>query len=258
MRGTRSVASWESTPTGNYPMDSSHKKFWGIFELKQRWSLSLRGWSLVAGIVVTVSVVFVCQAYSFLAVTHRVSANVLVVEGWVNEHAIGVALREFQSNHYQRVFTTGGPVPGHGRYINDFYTSASVGADLLKRAGIPDESLQMVPSRTVARERTYSSAVALRDWFRDHNLLIHSFNVLTEDCHARRTQLLYQEVFGKKVSVGIIAVSNPDYNPKDWWRYSDGVREVIGESIAYVYARFFFFPSESSSGNEAQAAAASH
>lgn len=239
-------------------MESSHKKFWGIFELKQRWSLSLRGWSLVAGIVVTVSVVFVCQAYSFLAVTHRVSANVLVVEGWVNEHAIGEALREFQSNHYQRVFTTGGPVPGHGRYINDFYTSASVGADLLKRAGIPDESLQMVPSRTVARERTYSSAVALRDWFRDHNLLIHSFNVLTEDCHARRTQLLYQEVFGNRVSVGIIAVSNPDYKPKDWWRYSDGVREVIGESIAYVYARFFFFPSESSSGNEAQAAAPSH
>lgn len=244
---------------GSYTIDSSRKKFWGIFELKQRWSLSLRGWSLVAGIVVTVSVLFVGQAYSFLAVTHRVTANVLVVEGWVNEHAIDVALREFQSNHYQRVFTTGGPVPGHGRYINDFYTSASVGADLLKKAGIPDESLQMVPSRTVARERTYNSAVALRDWFRDHNLRIRSFNVLTEDCHARRTQLLYQRVFGNKVSVGIIAVSSPDYNAKDWWRYSDGVREVIGESIAYVYARFFFFPSESSSGNEAaQAAAASH
>src|SRR5437867_3326458 len=60
--------------------------------------------------------------------------------------------------------------------------------------------------------------------------------------HARRTQLLYQEAFGKKVSVGIIAVSNPDYNPKEWWRYGDGVREVIGESIAYIYAEFFFWP----------------
>lgn len=261
MRGKRSFARWELTPGESYPLDSSHKKLWGIFKLKERWSLSLRGWSLVAGIVILVPFVFVWQAYPFLAVTHRVSADVLVVEGWVNEHAIGVALREFQSHHYQRVFTTGGPVPGRGRYLNDFYTSASVGADLLKRAGVPDESLQMVPSRTVARERTYSSAVALRDWFRDHNLLIRSFNVLTEDCHARRTQLLYQKVFGKNVSVGIIAVSNPDYNAKNWWRYSDGVREVIGESIAYVYARFFFYPSvsSSSSGKEAtQAASAPH
>jgi hypothetical protein len=68
---------------------------------------------------------------------------------------------------------------------------------------------------------------------------------LTEDAHARRTRLLYQKAFGKKVAVGIIAVSNPDYNPTQWWRYSDGVREVIGESIAYIYARFFFYPSTS-------------
>jgi hypothetical protein len=33
--------------------------------------------------------------------------------------------------------------------------------------------------------------------------------------------------------------SNPDYNPKQWWRYSDGVREDIGESIAYIYAKSF-------------------
>jgi hypothetical protein len=44
------------------------------------------------------------------------------------------------------------------------------------------------------------------------------------------------------MTVGIIAVSNPEFNPRQWWRYSDGVREVIGESIAYVYARFFFWP----------------
>jgi hypothetical protein len=116
----------------------------------------------------------------------------------------------------------------------------------------------MVPSRVFARERTYSSAVALRDWFRDHNLAIHSFNVLTEGSHARRTSLLYQKAFGKNVAVGVIAISNPDYDPKDWWRYSYGVREVIGESIAYIYAQFFFHPSVSASDKEtAQAAPAS-
>jgi hypothetical protein len=52
------------------------------------------------------------------------------------------------------------------------------------------------------------------------------------------------------VTVGIIAVSNADYNPKQWWRYSDGVREVIGESIAYIYAKFLFYPSVSLSDKE--------
>ena len=77
-----------------------------------------------------------------------------------------------------------------------------------------------------------------------------SINVLTEGAYARRTRLLYQKAFDQNVTVGIIAVSNPDYNPKQWWRYSDGVREVIGESIAYIYAEFFFYSSASLSDKE--------
>jgi hypothetical protein len=66
---------------------------------------------------------------------------------------------------------------------------------------------------------------------------------LTQGAHARRTRLLYQKAFGKNVAVRVIAASNPDYDSAKWWRYSDGVREVISESIAYIYARFFFYPS---------------
>jgi hypothetical protein len=69
-----------------------------------------------------------------------------------------------------------------------------------------------------------------------------SFNVLTEDAHARRTRLLYEKAFGDGTRVGIISVANPDYEGKHWWSSSQGVREVIGESIAYIYARFFFWP----------------
>src|SRR4029077_3399609 len=97
----------------------------------------------------------------------------------------------------------GGPENGEGGYTNDYNTSASVGAEMLKKFGVPDDLVQMVPSHVIARERTYSSAVALGDWFRDHNLPIHSFNVLTEDSHARRTQLLYKEAFGKNVTIGV-------------------------------------------------------
>jgi len=218
------------------------RAMWGVFDRKERWSLSWRGRLILASAVLLVGALCVKGVYPFLAITHRVNANVLVVEGWIPEYAIRAAVKELQSNHYQRVFTTGGPVEGIGGYINDFMTSASVGADLLKKAGVPDQSLQMVPSRVMDRDRTYGSAVALRNWFRDHNMVVSSIDVVTEDVHARRTRLLFQKALGKDVQVGIISVANVDYPANRWWHYSQGLKDVVSEFAAYLYARLFFWP----------------
>jgi uncharacterized SAM-binding protein YcdF (DUF218 family) len=126
-----------------------------------------------------------------------------------------------------------------------------VGAELLTKNGLPIESVEMVPSHVMDRERTYGSAVALRSWFRGHNLVARSLNVLTEDVHARRSRLLFQEALGKDIKVGIIAVPNPDYDSRHWWRYSAGVKGVSNETIAYGYAKFLFYTSESSRGKKA-------
>jgi hypothetical protein len=99
-----------------------------------------------------------------------------------------------------------------------------------------------VPCRINGRDRTYSSALALREYFRTNGVPANAFNVLTEDAHARRTHLLFQEAFGGQSAVGIISVANPDYDARHWWRYSAGVREILGESIAWVYAAFVFHP----------------
>jgi uncharacterized SAM-binding protein YcdF (DUF218 family) len=219
------------------------RAMWGIFDRKERWSLSWRGRLIVASAVLLVGALVLKGVYPFLARTHRVNANILVVEGWIHEYGIRAAVKEFRSNHYEHVFATGGPVVGSGGYINDFYTSASVGADLLKKWGLPDERVHMVPSRVMDRDRTYGSAVALRNWFREHNMAVSAIDIVTEDLHARRTRLLFQEALGDKVKVGVIGISSPDYDTKHWWRYSDGVREVIGEGIAYAYAKVFFHPS---------------
>jgi len=144
--------------------------------------------------------------------------------------------------NYRHLFTTGGPTIGKGGYINDYYTSASVGAELLKKAGIPPEAVQMVPSKVMERDRTYSSAVALGKWLNDHHLRVTAVNIITESCHASRTRLLFQKALGPDVTIGTIAISNPDYDATHWWRYSEGVEEVIGETIAYIYAKFFFYP----------------
>src|SRR5438876_1737411 len=225
---------------------ASARAMWGMFDRKERWSLSWRGRLILAFVVVLISVLGFRSLYPFLAITHRANANILVVEGWIHEYGIRAAVTEFRSSHYEHVFATGGPVVGSGGYINDFYTSASVGADLLRKNGLASGSVQEVPSRVMDRDRTYGSAVALRNWLREHNMSVSGVDVVTEDLHARRTRLLFQKALGDKVAVGVIAVPNPDYDPKRWWHYSAGVREVVSEAAAYVYTTLLFCPSASS------------
>ena len=231
---------------------------WGLLDRKERWSLSWRGWLVLASTLLLFAAFLFRNVYPFLATTHRVDAEVLVVEGWVHEYAIRAAVEESRRGSYQRVLTTGGPIQGSGHYINDYQTAASVGADLLRKNGLPNESLQMVPSRVMDHDRTYGSAIALRNWFHEKNMAVSGINVVTEDLHARRTRLLFQRAIGDKVTVGVIAIPNPDYDAKHWWSYSEGVKQVLSEATAYIYTRFLFYPSVSSNKEVPQPALASH
>ena len=238
----------EATGPGALPVASRSSpvtrknRFFGLVNRKERWGFSWKGRLLVLLLLVGLATGFVYGVYPFLAVTQRVDTDALVVEGWVHQYAIRAAINEFNAGHYQRVFTTGGPIVGMGGYTNDYNTSASLGAGRLKAEGFSSDLVQMVPSHVVDRDRTYSAARALRDWFGEHNVTVRGINVVTEDVHARRSRLLFQEAFGRSVKVGIIAVPNPDYDARRWWRYSEGVKSVISEGATYLYAKFLFWP----------------
>ena len=201
------------------------QSLFGLVNRKERWGFSWKGRLLVLLLLIGLATGLVYGVNPFLAVTERVDTDALVVEGWVHQYAIRIAIEEFKAGHYQRVFTTGGPVAGMGGYTNDYNTSASLGASRLKADGLSPDLIQMVPSHVVVRDRTYSAARALRDWFGEHNVTVRGINVVTEDVHARRSRLLFQEAFGRGVKVGVIAVPNPDYDARRWWRYSEGVKE---------------------------------
>lgn len=214
----------------------------GIFDRRMRWGLS--GWGKVTLLLLCLAVFVVTwlNIYSFFAISKRVSSDLLAVEGWVPDYAIRVAADEYRAGAYKILLTTGGPVQGMGGYVNDYSTAASIGATRLRALGFTDEQLQMVPSRVLQRDRTYASAIALKEWLAAHHPAERKINVMTTDVHARRTRMLFQLALGSDFSVGIIAIANPDYKSSEWWRYSEGVRDVIGETIAYVYAKFFFYP----------------
>jgi len=217
-------------------------KLWGILARKERWGLSWRGRLVLALAVVLAGWGLVLAIHPFLAVTHRVNANVLVVEGWTHYYGVDAAVKEFNANRYERLLTTGGPEEGAGTSSAAYDTEAWQSAELLEKAGLSAAIVQSVPSLFVGRDRTYNSAVTLRNWLHEHDLNIRSINVLTEDAHARRTWLLFQEALGPGVEVGIISAPNPDYDANHWWRSSEGVREVIDETVAYIYVKCLFWP----------------
>jgi hypothetical protein len=234
----------EVQPKERKPEVQARRKLGGLLVRRECWTLSWR--ARIAGLIIAagLAIFLFFTAHPFLACTDRANGDVLVVEGWIHDWAMKVGVDEFKQHRYGLIYVTGGPAYGPGHYTSIYDTLAHVGVSRLKAAGLPDQCLQMVPSDEIGRDRTYNDAVTLRRWFDEHHTPVSSMNILTEGAHARRTRLLYEKAFNGKVHIGIISVSNPNYDAKRWWRYSDGVREVVGETVAYLYARFLFHPSQ--------------
>ncbi len=210
---------------------------------KERWGLSGRGWLVLVVVALATSSFFFFTIGPFLAVTDRVVSDTLVVEGWISLPLQRAAAEEFAAGgRYHRLFTTGGPWSPDLAEEDNRKTWASIGAKHLKAAGVPEGIVRAVPSGRAGRDRTYASAVALREWGRANDAHFARINVVTEGVHARRTRLLFAEAFGPEVAVGIVALPSPEYDLKRWWLSSAGVRDVVGETLAYLYARLVFSP----------------
>jgi hypothetical protein len=213
----------------------------GIIECKARWGLTWRGWALVVALVPVIGVCFVLTVYPFLAPTERVPASLLVVEGWMPPSMMKEVAAEFKSANYERavvvrsVLATGDKYES-GRYMADWL------ARILVEDGVPESKLTTLVPIVVHKDRTYHSALAVKEWISAQHLSLSALDIATDGPHARRSRFLYQKAFGDSVKVGVISFSGHEYDSHHWWRTSAGVRDVIGESIAYLYARLIFSP----------------
>ncbi len=215
---------------------------WGLVDRRERIGLSLRGWVLLLVLGVGGGWLFAHTIRPFLAKNQRVPSDILVMEGWIHPYAVNLSAAEFKQSGCPKIYVTGGPATGMEGETNDWNTYANIGAQALAKAGVAWANIQKVPANETMRDRTYSSAVALRQWFLSRGMTVTNFNIITEDAHARRTCLLFQKAFGPAVTVGVITIPDPDYDPAHWWRYSEGVRVILGETIAYLYAQLLFHP----------------
>ena len=203
---------------------------------------TLRGWFLLVFCVAAMAVVFAKYAHPFLELNDPVpEGGALVVEGWMPDYGFEEAVAEFRRHHYSRMYVTGGPLE-YGAPLAEYRTFAEFGAAILSKYGMEKESLVAVPAPLTRKDRTYASAVVLRDLLESRQEMPSAINLITMGVHSRRSLLLFQKAFGGKTKIGVIAIDERDYDTAHWWESSKGVRTVIDEAVAYCYARFVFHP----------------
>jgi hypothetical protein len=212
-----------------------------LFRRREIWFPTLWGW-LALLVLGAAFVLFVGRSiHGFLAMTDPVGARVLVVEGWMGPEELDEVIAVFRARGYERIITTGGPMsswspaPAPTNY-------ADRAALYLKEHGVPEEALTAVPARARIRDRTYNSAVTVREWAKRSGLRLEALDLISDGPHARRSRALYQLAFGPEVKVGVLATKSYDYDAARWWRSSLGAKDVIEQAIEYAWVKCCFRP----------------
>jgi len=182
------------------------------------------------------------KLHGFLAVTKPVNgAEILVVEGWMADGALEKVVEMLEANPDYRYVCTTGIVIERGFYISEIKDYATLCARSLEAMGVEPKRLVICPTPPVERNRTYESAVTLRDRFLAMGLLdgegkgLTGIDVVSAGVHARRTRLNFRHAFGPGVPVGAVSIDWVDYDPARWWASSAGVKQVVMESVSLAF-----------------------
>lgn len=220
-----------------------------LIRRRQIWLPTPAGWVFLLLLFIATGFLLANNIYSFLAPNQPVGARILVVEGWLAPGELDQAIEAYTKGSYERVVTTGGPVSGWPGLSQDG-DYATLAASYLAQRGIRRELITAVPAPRSAQERTFLSAVMLREAAKKQEIALEAINVFSAGAHARRSRLLFQMALGQDVSVGVLAARPESYDPDAWWRSSTGVEQIFFQSFGYAWVKCCFWPGPPGSGNE--------
>ena len=204
--------------------------------------LTPTGWVTLLMAFGSVLVTLVLIIHPFLAPIKPVEGDVLVVVGQFPDYGLKEIKDQFEEGHYRLLVTVGKKYTA-GHPMAQYKSEAGWTASRLNAQGVLQEKIISVSITIYPRkDRTYHKALAVQKRLNKAGFAQASIDVVSSGVHARRTWLLFEKVF-PSVDVGVIAIRPNSYDTSRWWLFSEGVRSVISESIAYLYARFIFSPS---------------
>ena len=174
---------------------------------------------------------------SYLALTDRSQADILVVEGWIGRQGICAAVNEFERGGYRYIVATGGLTSG--RWEDQPASYAEMAAREMIRLGVPKQEIVVASSQSTESHRTFESAVGVWRTLRDAGIKPKSLNVFTLGPHARRSALVFAKVNSDGPKIGVIGWLPPEYKTEAWWNSSDRSRELLEETVGYLYELLF-------------------
>ncbi len=213
-----------------------------IFRKRERWSTTWLGKILILTLFIIMAWLFVKNIYTFLAQNSPVSSEIMILEGFLPDFAIGESMKIFNEGNYKLMIISGKKmIKGASLvpYENDgLYTAA-----ILAKMGFDSTLIKVIGlENDVKQDRTYASAAAIMDWMSQNGLKPEAVNVVSLGCHSRRSRLLFEKAFDDEIKVGIISVPDIGYDPKVWWKSSYGFKIVLNELFALTYTYLFFRP----------------
>ena len=168
--------------------------------------------------------------YPFLARQAPVAADILVVEGWLADDLLVQAAAWAESNGVRKIYATGGPIQTGG-FLAEWRTYAEMTKARMEKLGLGEKfELVAAPAENARRGRTRESARALKSAMGRERA---AFNLASEGPHVRRSWRVFRREFGKGAEVGSVALTPEAYGASDWWSCSEGVRSMVGETVAY-------------------------
>jgi hypothetical protein len=186
---------------------------------------ALAGWTAASNIL------------PFLAPTDPVHGQIIVVEGWLPDYAVEEAVWLFRSGGYRVIVATGTQLET-GAHLSEYRTTAELSAATIMALGVaPDSVVAVAVAVRPRKDRTAAVAGAFAAWLRERHPDVRTVDVVSLGAHARRSRLQFARAAGDSVRVGIIAIPDRDYDQQRWWEYSAGIRQVLGECVAYAFAR---------------------
>ena len=176
-------------------------------------------------------------------------ARTLVVEGWLDETELNDAIAALVRGRYERVVTAGGPIDSWQEGIV-WPTFAERAASYLIRHGVGAVPVVAVPAPASAQDRTFLSAVVIREWAAREHLRLDALDLFSAGVHARRSRLAFRMAFGPGVEVGVLAAAPRRYDVDRWWLTSEGAKSVLGELLSLTWTKCCFWPGAAGSHEE--------
>ncbi len=169
------------------------------------------------------------------------SARLLVIEGWLDEPELLDAAEAARRGGYERVVTSGGPIDAwrEGQTESNFADRA---AHYLARHRLVEAPVAAVPAPPSAQDRSFLSAVVVRDWIRSQGLRPDAIDVYSAGVHARRSRMVFRLAFGSGVEIGMLASLPKQYDIDHWWRSSQGAKSVLDELLSTAWTACCFWP----------------